>query len=281
MRKPIFSALTAFGAVALLLISQFVVVYLWIAADVLICGTSFSRAASSVNDHTVLLTLLSALVTLYILAVTVKLRKKPILATAHLMPMKPSLWPACLMLGLGLNMVVTVMLNRIPFPEEWIESYSKSSSALAVDNIWLYLVAVVIATPLTEEVVFRRLAYGGFKQCMPPVGAALLSAVMFGLCHGTLLWMIYTVPIALIMCYIYKCCGSLWGSVMLHIGFNAGSLLIELTSTPAYLINNYTVPFVLTGLALCAGGVALIIKNTRQRANSCNAADGDDTPMEK
>lgn len=279
MRKQLGSTLTAIGAVALLLISQFVVLFAWLAADVFILGRSLSLALDRVTRSTVAITLLSSLTTLGILAVIALIRKQHPLKAAHFFPMRGMLWPLCLGFGLGLNLFVTVLLNCIPFPEGWVDSYSSSSSLLAIDNVWLYLAAVVIATPLAEEVVFRRLAYGGFRQCMSPAAAALLSAVIFGVCHGTLLWMIYTVPLALIMCHVYDRCGSLWGSVMLHIGFNAGSVFFEYLpeSTPdgaLWLI-------FAAGLAVSLGCYMMIRKQTQHPRLNDGGADGDDAPMEK
>ena len=274
MKKDLIALLCGLGGVALLLMSQFAAVFLAVLVLTVVSGGDLAYAIGQAADSTVGITLLSALLTVAVLALITALRRKPILQTAHLLPMKAVLWPVCLGLGLGLNLTVSVLLNTIPFPESWIDSYSSSSSLLSADNMPLYICSVVLVTPFAEELVFRRMAYGCFKTSMPLWAAALFSSVIFGVCHGTLLWMIYTVPLALIMCRVYDRCTSLWGSAALHIGFNAGSLLFEYLpgSTPAPVM----ALILAAGLAMCAVCAFLLNKHTPRP----RAAQGDNTPME-
>ena len=46
--------------------------------------------------------------------------------------------------------------------------------------------------------------------------AALLSAVIFGLVHGTLLHLFYTIPMGLLLCLFYEKYRSLWAPILLH-----------------------------------------------------------------
>ena len=83
-------------------------------------------------------------------------------------------------------------MNLIPFPQAWIDSYEASSSEL-LGNVGIALwIAVVIMAPLVEELTFRGFMYTRLKQGMPKWIAVVLTSLVFGIVHGTIIWAIYT-----------------------------------------------------------------------------------------
>ncbi len=128
--------------------------------------------------------------------------------------------------GFGLCILATFAISVIPFPETWVATYEEYAGQIAAGNPVLMLLATVILAPLTEEIVFRGLIYTRLKRGMPVLLAALLSALIFGIMHGTLLHMVFTVPMGLFLCLFYDRFGSLWVPIALHMGFNlCGSVL--------------------------------------------------------
>ncbi len=128
--------------------------------------------------------------------------------------------------GFGMCILATFAISVIPFPDSVTAVYEQYAGQVAGGNpFWMFLATVLFA-PLSEEILFRGLIYSRMKQGMPALLAALLSALIFGVMHGTLLHLVYTVPMGLILCLFYEKYGSLWAAIALHMGFNlCGSVL--------------------------------------------------------
>ena len=128
--------------------------------------------------------------------------------------------------GFGMSILSSFVLALIPFPEAWYASYDESMELLMSGNPILLTAATVIAAPFVEEVVFRGLVYTRLCRGMKTWIAAILSAVIFGLVHGTLLHLVFTVPMGLMLCLFYEKYRSLWAPILLHMSFNlAGTML--------------------------------------------------------
>lgn len=134
--------------------------------------------------------------------------------------------------GFGLCILMNFMISFLPFPAEWIEQYEEQASWLIEDSAVSLFFATVIFAPLAEELIFRGLVYTRFKRGLPQrrmgvFAAALISAVIFGALHGTLLQLFYTVPMGLLLCFVYDRYGSLWASVLVHMAFNLCSFIMS------------------------------------------------------
>ena len=144
----------------------------------------------------------------------------------HRMPAPGSAVLGPLECGFGLSMLASIALAMIPFPETWFDAYDESMELLMSGDPLFLAAATVLAAPIVEEVVFRGLVYTRLCRGMNRFFAALLSAVIFGLVHGTVLHLFYTIPMGLILCLFYEKYRSLWAPILLHMSFNlAGSVL--------------------------------------------------------
>ncbi|MGM9625114.1 MAG: lysostaphin resistance A-like protein, partial [Eubacteriales bacterium] len=74
---------------------------------------------------------------------------------------------------------------------------------------------------------YTRLKRGLPQRGMGIFFAALISAVIFGALHGTLLQLFYTVPMGLLLCFVYDRYKSLWASVLVHMAFNLCSFIMS------------------------------------------------------
>lgn len=195
---------------------------------------SFSLMDSWRNELTgfvVVITLLSSMAFLgaMLLWAYTAGEKNP-LEKVELRKMDQHYWYLCFLLGLGLNMIFSIGLTALPLPETWYEAQEANSIGFDKNSIALYAVAVAFLVPIAEEVCFRGLCYRYFSLGMSRTLAILLSSLIFGICHGSLLALFYTVPLAVIMCLVYDRCHSLWANIMIHAGFNFGSVLLGLLS---------------------------------------------------
>ena len=121
---------------------------------------------------------------------------------------------------MAFNIFISYAMSMIPFPESWIQSYQANSNELlgAVSvSMWI---SVVIIAPLVEELTFRGFMYTRLKQGMAKWIAILLTSLVFGIVHGTMIWAIYTFVFSLCLLFIFERPNSLWGCILYHMAFN-------------------------------------------------------------
>ncbi|HEX2393074.1 MAG TPA: type II CAAX endopeptidase family protein [Solirubrobacterales bacterium] len=86
---------------------------------------------------------------------------------------------------------------------------------------------IVIAAPISEEICFRGMLFGGLRERLASVPAALISAVIFGALHA--FTGIEVVPplivFGLILAFLYEKTGSIVPGIILHMLNNSVALL--------------------------------------------------------
>lgn len=80
----------------------------------------------------------------------------------------------------------------------------------------LAFVALVVAAPLAEEIIFRGYLYGKLKKYVPLWAAMLATSVLFGAVHGQWNVAVDTFALSLVMCSLREVTGSIWSGVLLH-----------------------------------------------------------------
>ncbi|EUJ43210.1 CPBP family intramembrane glutamic endopeptidase [Paenilisteria rocourtiae] len=70
-------------------------------------------------------------------------------------------------------------------------------------SVPLMIVFTSILAPILEEIIFRKIIYGGLASRMNIHVAAVISSVFFGLMHMDLTFLLVYVVIGLMLCYIY------------------------------------------------------------------------------
>lgn len=179
-------------------------------------------------ELTTLVGLLSGLLALLIYGIIFLVRKKKLGAEIGLKKIDvKSILPIVLM-GVALNIVMLLVINVIPFPESWRESLVANSGALQGGNVIINWISVVIMAPVIEEVVFRGLIYTRLKKGMPALAAAILSAVVFGLMHGTVIWVLSAFVLGMILVWCEEKYQSLAASILFHAAYNLTGQLLAL-----------------------------------------------------
>lgn len=86
---------------------------------------------------------------------------------------------------------------------------------------------IVVAAPVSEEVCFRGMLFGGLRERLPRLAAALISALIFGGLHATT--GISAVPpliiFGLVLALLYEKTGSIIPGILLHMLNNSVALL--------------------------------------------------------
>jgi membrane protease YdiL (CAAX protease family) len=91
------------------------------------------------------------------------------------------------------------------------------------------ILLIVIAAPISEEICFRGMLFGGLREKLPRLAAALLAGVIFGGLHA--LTGITAVPpliaFGFVLCLLYEKTGSVVPGMMLHALNNSVALLAQ------------------------------------------------------
>jgi len=168
-----------------------------------------------------------------------------------------SLLPTSLLAGLSSRL-------HPPGPE-WVAMYNSHLPDSAA-GIALAAVAVVVAAPLAEEMVFRGLVYRLGRRAWGPWPAAVVSALIFGLVHGEPWYLFGLLALGLLLAAVYELTGSLWSAVIVHAVHNAVALALLVGQ--GGLVPEEPPPTLLdwTGAAVSLAAVAGIVALLRRRA---------------
>lgn len=145
-----------------------------------------------------------------------------------------------------------ILLSGLP---ERFRGFDKVAEAIYGGNLLEELLAVAVAAPVVEELLFRGLAYNGFRKLWGRGTAMVVSALFFGVYHRNVLQGLYAFLIGLLLVYVYEAFGTIRASVLFHIAANTASVLMTECLDMGWLeksIGNmflFTVFFTLTGIA--------------------------------
>lgn len=164
--------------------------------------------------------ILSGLLTILVFFIVAKIRKKKFKKSASLNKLNPATIAPIVLGGIAFNFLISFVMNIIPFPESWIDSYATESSQLLGTTGIPMWISVVIMAPIVEELTFRGFMYTRLKQGMNKWIAVILTSLIFGFVHGTIIWAIYTFVFSLCLIFILERTKSLFGAVLFHMSFN-------------------------------------------------------------
>ncbi|HWS29781.1 MAG TPA: type II CAAX endopeptidase family protein [Clostridia bacterium] len=213
-----------------------------------------------------LLTVISSALSLFLLWPVFAAGKKNYLHEVSLVPVRPDLAPAAaILLGLSFAFVLSIVLDLLPIPESVWEEYAEYSYGITeADHPLLGFFAAVIVAPVTEEIFFRGLVYTRLKRGMPTAIAVLLESAIFGLLHGTALWIAYAFLLGVIMTLIFEKFGSILVNMAFHAAFNlAGGYFVTMVDTESPVA--YWAAFAIAA-AVAIGASAWLISMPRANA---------------
>ena len=148
-------------------------------------------------------------------------------------PEKSTVVPAIL-LALGCRLAVsvyTVWSASVPSLAESLESAPDYSDALVTPlGIILSLLTIVLFGPIFEELLFRGFLQSELIRGFPAPIAILISALIFSAAHGLLFQSVFTFFVGIAMGWCYYITKNLFTSIVLHIVFNASSLITAIVS---------------------------------------------------
>ena len=187
-----------------------------------------------------LVSLISGLVTILFLTLFFAVRHKNMFAEIHLHRVKPSLILWAALAGAAFNIFISVTINFLPLPDAWFAGLEEQYSYLGEQNLLLEILTTAILTGFLEETIFRGLVDSRLRTGLPTWLSVILSAFIFGLCHGTPIAVGYAFVVGLVFSLLFLRHGSILPSVVCHMCFNLTSLFL-VTDNPLLLLGLYLV----------------------------------------
>lgn len=188
--------------------------------------TNDAIALSMAHQYSLLL--LSALITVLILVIAFRLRKKDPLKELHIRPVPLARTPWYVLLGISLQPATRLLLGLLP--QEWLQDFAENNPlSQTSDPLAVELISALIMAPVVEEMIFRALMFPRLRRGVGTFFAVLITAGVFGFVHGHPVSFIYASVLAVVMTWLMlKNNESVIAPILCHAGFNAGSYLVNL-----------------------------------------------------
>ncbi len=203
-----------------------------------------------VQQYLHLLLILSTLLTILTYCIQFRIRHKQPLEEMRVRRVPVSRALYALLLGISLQVVVSLLLYVLPIPESLVESFNEDADFLYGGPIVFEFINIAVFTPLMEEIVFRGLIFTRLRRGMSLGVAAALSAVIFGAAHGHVISFVYAGLLGIMFVLLMlRNNDSIVVTICCHAGFNAASYALS------YIPDN--IPLLLAlGFAAAAIGCA-------------------------
>lgn len=153
------------------------------------------------------------------------------------------------------SLLAWLSLRLHPADPEWLAHYAANLPGTAPETT-LAVVAVVIAGPLAEELVFRGLVHRVFSLTWGSWPAIAVSALLFGLVHGEPWYLLGLIAVGAMLGFVWEATRSLTCCWLAHAVHNGVSLAVMLASGPAAAQPQAPTA---VDLALAAGSLAMLV----------------------
>ena len=197
-------------------------------------NTMMFLVSEEIMNQAMFITFIAGVLTFLVYWLVCVLRKKKFLKEVCIRKIRvEAIFPIALLAGC-FNVITSVIISLIPWPQSWMDSYVTNSSAID-GSVMAWLTAVLMA-PVLEEVVFRGFVYTRLKKGLGKIAAVILTSLIFGIAHGTVIWFIYTFIFSIILIWIFEKFQSLTASILLHMAYNLSGMALSLIPEEAGIL---------------------------------------------
>lgn len=193
------------------------------AAAEAILGGNEDAVYAILNADAMVYSMVSGLLTLAVVLIFYLIRRKKFSEALMLRRVPAPTLLTGAVLAPGLYVVISAALAMLP--DAWLESYMEASEGIDSGTV-AGVIAVALVAPVVEEVIFRGLMMNRLSRVMPGWLAVVISAAVFGVCHGHPIWFAYAFVLGAVFGFIDLRAGSIWPSILGHLVFNAISQIL-------------------------------------------------------
>lgn len=210
-------------------------------------------------QYTYEFTVLSAVLTLpfLILFAWMDVRRKRKTGTLKRYARVP-VWTYLLVIGLGVTVCI-VGNNLVTFSGlmEVFDGYEDVAATLYKGQLLFEIIGIGLIVPATEEMIFRVLVYGRFREFVSPMIAGAVSSMAFAVFHGNVVQAVYAFLMGVVLCFAYERYHSFWAPYLLHASANILSVVVTEVPTLHPIVEEGPVFYVAT--LVCAVLVVLFM----------------------
>lgn len=152
------------------------------------------------------------------------IRKKRLTTEACMRKYPVSYVPWIILMGAALAVFISFAMTFLP--EAWLTEYAAASEDVVGTLTAVALISTVLVAPAVEEILFRGIILSRLRKAMPAAPAILLSALVFGLMHGQMLWIAYAAFLGIILALVAVRTKSILATILLHVTFNFTGMLV-------------------------------------------------------
>lgn len=113
---------------------------------------------------------------------------------------------------------------------------------------WLVVLTALILAPIGEESLMRGIAFPALRRHWSPLASAFVTAMVFAILHGNLVQIVLTVPLGILLAFVYEAAQRLWPVVLMHILFNFAASFV-----PTKLVDGIANPATIISLLVAVG----------------------------
>lgn len=162
---------------------------------------------------------------------------------------------------------VTWLLIAVSVPVTWLTAgiiadtvrritdspnYTSALTQINNANVLVVLALVIIAAPVSEEILMRGSVYPLLRRHTGFLASGLISAILFGVLHANAVQMMTGVLLGMLTAVVYEMTGRLYLPIIVHVAYNLTALIIPPGVTAAVAQSAWSVPATLLGLAATA-----------------------------
>ena len=128
--------------------------------------------------------------------------------------------------SIGLTVAANLAINAFEV-FSYAGDYTQIADELYSEPLYLQILIIGILAPVCEELMFRGLIYERLTSFSNPRSAMIVTSILFGVFHGTMIQIIYAFFFSLFMIYAYRRAGSFLAPVMFHIISNLTCIVLS------------------------------------------------------
>ena len=226
-----------------------------------------SKQASEIAMHNLgLMLIISAVFTIFTYVVIAKSNHHKFTEEASLNKISFKTVVLSLMTAVGCTCFFTYGMDFLPIPEDLVEGMVNGNQQLADIPLWQSIAATAIIVPILEEIVFRGFVFSRLDRVMNTWVAIIITSIIFGLCHGQLLWAAWAAVMGFVFNIVRVKTKSIIPGIVMHIANNSYSTIMH--ATDSTLPENMKLPVVIIGAILLAVSLFIFFKNAENKDDS-------------
>lgn len=136
------------------------------------------------------------------------------------------LQPLCL----GWEVVLDAFGTRVE-EQDVLLQFREAVEARDAWQVAVFALTATVLAPVTEEIIFRGVFFGGLATRWGFLPAAIGSSLVFGAVHFSISASFPLFLVGMVLCYLYRRTGSIYPAIVFHAIFNGATLAIALYAT--------------------------------------------------